>query len=735
MVRALWELTENPRNRRWFVSIPTGLEPAQYPTAEAIHEAARAKGINPHSLLSLEALGHTLEKALAVPGEEYSFPAVIEPSFDVRIIISPDKTEAKLYIRKAADKTPLDMKLISGVINNSGLRGMNAESIRNRIKEFSTSADMELTDLVLAEGTPPGRGADRELLPKVECLSDAGLAEIKQILSVFEKSKPPAESDRLFPSAEAQKIAMVTEGEIVCLLSLTDPGPDGVDVYGKPIPGLPGNDPFIQTVENVTLGPSGLKAEKTGVFLLGEKDGKVRVRVIPYVSGSSTITVSDDKMLATVTLCSEIGAGKKLDLEMVRHAIADAGIREPADFTQISATIKLVRSTGIEKKLILARGQKPVPKGGFRIEWATTNPDGSHESIVQESDRILTIQSMPQGCEGFDVYGNSIPASGPGEEVPPHDETIIEKVETLEAGKTGETGKTEVICYVAARSGELRTGKTLSISDTRKYTGTVSAETGDMSFPGNLEITGEIKTGRTVKASGYLHITGNAEACLLSADKSVTMIGGIRGAGRGTVWAKQDITLTFAENARILAGQDISIDNYCFQCTVKTNGTLYMRGNPAVLMGGTVRASKGIEVFELGSEKPIRTSISFGQNYLVSDQIEVCEKETRTIKETIEKLNDAMKKTPANDPAIHDLRRRKLELLKRNDKLTVRIFTLKEQFETHVISHIRVNNTVYPGVVLESHGRYYEVREQMHHVVFIFDQTTGQITCNPIPEE
>ena len=33
------------------------------------------------------------------------------------------------------------------------------------------------------------------------------------------------------------------------------------------------------------------------------------------------------------------------------------------------------------------------------------------------------------------------------------------------------------------------------------------------------------------------------------------MMGGMLGAGRGTVWAKQAISMAFAENARLLAGQ------------------------------------------------------------------------------------------------------------------------------------------------------------------------------------
>lgn len=159
-----------------------------------------------------------------------------------------------------------------------------------------------------------------------------------------------------------------------------------------------------------------------------------------------------------------------------------------------------------------------------------------------------------------------------------------------------------------------------------------------------------------------------------------------------------------------------------------------MKDKPGVLLGGNIRATKGIEVMELGSAKTLRTSISFGQNYLVSDKIEVSERELEKIAVTVEKIDAEMAKDTTTTAQLQELRRKKLELLKRKEKLTVRVFTLREQFETHYISHVRVENTVYPGVILESHGRYYEVREPKHHVVFIFDQVTGQITCSPIQD-
>jgi len=289
---------------------------------------------------------------------------------------------------------------------------------------------------------------------------------------------------------------------------------------------------------------------------------------------------------------------------------------------------------------------------------------------------------------------------------------------------------------VTLRSGALTLADgALSVKGNRKIEFDIDESAGDVHFPGDLELIGNVSKGRVVRADGSLTMKGVAEACLVASDGALFMDGGIKGGGTGTVWSKQTIDLTFAENARILAGQNISVDKYCFQCVVKTNGRVIMKGNPGVLLGGSIQASQGVEVFELGSSKTIRTSISFGQNYLVRDQINVCEKEALTIKETVKKIDAQMATMPTSDGRIHALRQKKLELLKRNDKLTVRIFTLKEQFEAHVMSSIRVENTVWPGVILECHGRYYEVRERRNHVIFTFDQSTGQIVCSPIKDD
>jgi len=722
MARRGWELEENQKTKRWFLSISQGIQAESYPSIEDIHARAAERGIDPHRLCSDSFIQRNLDKAQALVGEEFSFPIVIEPTFDVRLNISQDKTRATLYIRKASDKRDfIDLKLVSSAINTSRVKNVDVEKLKDALAKFRASPAMELEEYVLAEGTPPGRGKDRELVAKVEWLDKATTAEICARIPDL-RMHGLAAADASSNENGATRIAKIRKDDVLFELSPAETGTPGIDVYGKEILGLPGNDPFFQMGENVTLGPQGLKAERAGILLVTGSEKHLSIRVLPYLDGKATAVVTADNMVASLILESEEGSGKPLTVEMAMAALDQKKIKGDIRQDLIPDAIAQVRATKKSAEIVVLRGTKPILPNYSRVTHFTAIPEIGKTVSVKAHDRILSLQKFPVGSDGRDVFGQTLKAStAKAESAPEHDDSIEE--ETVDG----------VTVFSARIGGDLCFhGSSWSVSDTRNSTGDVDDKSGDVDFPGNLTLVGNVQSGRAVKAGGNLSITGNAEASLVSAGESLSMIGGIRGAGRGTAWARQEVSLTFAENARILAGQNANIDKYCFQCMVKTNGLLLLKGNPGALLGGSIRATKGVEVYELGSDKTIRTSISFGQNYLVGDQIEVCEKECAKIRETVEKINVEMKKLSNTDPRIQELRRRKLELLKRNDKLTVRIFTLQEQFETHIISHVRVENTVYPGVILESHGRYYEVRKKQNHVIFTFDQRTGQIVCQPI---
>ena len=78
--------------------------------------------------------------------------------------------------------------------------------------------------------------------------------------------------------------------------------------------------------------------------------------------------------------------------------------------------------------------------------------------------------------------------------------------------------------------------------------------------------------------------------------------------------------------------------------------------------------------------------------------------------------------------ALSSLYQAKSKLLRALEARNLRVFTLRERFEEHFESEIRVRGTVFPGTVLESHGRTLEITAPKKKVVFVFDTKSGHIS-------
>lgn len=137
----------------------------------------------------------------------------------------------------------------------------------------------------------------------------------------------------------------------------------------------------------------------------------------------------------------------------------------------------------------------------------------------------------------------------------------------------------------------------------------------------------------------------------------------------------------------------------------------------------------GLETFNLGSEKQVTTLVSFGQDYLIQDQIELEEKETQKAKNALVKLDMKLKQAEKQgaSAAVSKLRMEKLKMMKIIEKRGMRTLMLREKFEEHYPGEVRIRGAVYPGVILESHGRTLEIDRERKNVTFSFDLETGHI--------
>jgi uncharacterized protein len=460
------------------------------------------------------------------------------------------------------------------------------------------------------------------------------------------------------------------------------------------------------------------------------------IRVRPHSNARVDVKVAKDSLTALVDLDPGAGTGIRLNEETIREKLVEAGVIRGIDMEAVGRAVRQAERVGTIKDVPVAYGQ-PVDnpdEGRIHLKVAmatgksvTIKEDGTADfknqdqfTLVQKEQLVAEITAPGEKPEdGWDVYGKTLAAREGS-------------MPSLEIGKNirQETDENKNLKLFASKAGELVYDNNLiDVQTVYTVAGDVGLETGNIRFSGSVNIAGTVKPNHFVIASGTVKIVGSIDGALVSAEESIHIQQGIIGAGKATIRSRKNVTAGFAERANLMAVGDISIKNACLQCTVKCNGSFALVTEKGRLVGGVTRARAGINVATLGNRGGIKTVVSFGQDYLIGDKIELEEKELEKIKAALSKAENsiaaAQKKGLQSD--LQDARKQKLIQMKLLEKRTERLFWLREKFEEHFESEIKVRGSLFPGVILESHGRTHEITREGKNVTFVFGQESGRI--------
>lgn len=670
-----------------------------------------------------------------------AFPLSRRVDGEVRVDFSADKLKATLSMRKAAaGGAPLELKAVAAAIKASGVRGFAADKVKTDILAFFKSESKALVDYVLFEGRAPTRGKDREIQPAVAFLNDKLRAELVDRIIASPRAGLPTEPDDYFPPKEATHAAFVEKDGLVASVTQPPPGVAGIDAFGAALPGLPGNDPDIRPLIGLRMSRNEVRADYSGALLVKREGESFTAFVLPYRDSKIAVELSADAMSASLVLEKEEGAGLPLGPEAVNKALADAKVVRGIDAMAVADALSAAAADGKAGPIVVARGEPPVAGDSFGVRWlvhlasgkgVTVKEDGKADfknqdrfTSVEEGTPIVEVTKQgSEGRAGFDVTGKVIdPQKASSVEIA-HDDSVRE--EPIEGG----------VRLVAARTGEISfDGTMLSVNALHALKGDVGLSTGNINFPGEVRVSGSVKAGFAVIGGGDVSIGEVAEAALVSAGGKAVIGQGVIGGGKGVVRARRGIEAAFVEQATLLAVEDVRVKNGCLQCQVKTNGKLRLVGEKGHLIGGICRSRFGVEAVNIGSERGTRTEISFGQDYLVKDQIESIEREIDKMKAALAALEKKIQAMEGSGAKLDAARAEKVRWMKQMEKVGMKLFTLREKFEEHHESDVRVRGSVFPGVVMESHGRYFEVKQKKTGVVFFFDREVGRIQEKPLKE-
>ncbi len=389
------------------------------------------------------------------------------------------------------------------------------------------------------------------------------------------------------------------------------------------------------------------------------------------------------------------------------------------------------------KDLPIAEGRKPRPAAGRTIRFevhlatgaaVTVRRDGQADfraqdklTSVRKGTLLATLSAPEPGPEGWDVTGKAIYA-GSGRE------------QALEAGRGVRSvdqndGRT---LFYAEADGELFYGDNLlEVKPVHTIPGNVDMSTGNVRFAGAVQVRGSVLSGFSVESDDDVLIDGAVQGASITSGGSIVIRQGVTGEDKALLRAKKGIRALFVEQAELISTGDVRIRHACLRSRILCNGRLILESDKGNLIGGKVNARLGIEAQNIGSPGGAPTELAFGHDSLLRDEAEQLERRQAALKARLAELDLQIRhlEHAGMDPkALARAREQRQAAAGEYEQIGKRLPALKEKLQEFHPAQVNVRGTLYPGVVLESHGKVWRTAVEKRRITLHYDRQQRLIT-------
>jgi len=652
--------------------------------SEARKKAAQKLGVRP-SNVSLESKGKGKYSALPTHAEG-----------DVHVSISSDRMEAKVteVVQPLGDGGWPSAKALEASIRAQGVANPDGKALLDLAEKLAERKSVK--GLVVARGEKPVEPKD---------------ASIK------------FEGDVNYP---------VLRGDNVGKKIPVRKGRDGIDVMGKVLPPEDTAPP-----KDIELPDKYFALEtKTGEFsakgygLLKQSDGKLSIKPL--------LKVSDNKLTIKGAVYHKGFTGEPMTFAKYRHLLTQMGVAvDPEENAILQAINKAREEDKPQEKVVLAQGQAPTEgrEGSFEVTLDKAKPPEPEKGDVDHRERssfvpvkagetIGVLHPPVYGEEGVDVFGNKIK--------PREVKAVMVKagdgVDVSADGRTFTANSPGMVSWQ---------GGVLSVADAVVIHGDVDYNTGNVRLEkGSVRVRGTVRDGFVLTAPGDVSVGESIEgAKVTSQGGCVEAGGGIITGETGKVVANRDVKAQFAENAVIQAGGDVIIAHNISNCDISAGGKVLCVSGKGLIQGGVIRAAKGVECKEVGSEYGIKNKIYIGPpDEECKVEVGLLE-ERKCLRETVEKIDAALgqgtpqeileRMPPARRPKLAEVIKARMAAAKKIEDLEERIRReFLDRVEACAAARFKFRIKAWPGTSVHILGRTYTIDEPMDASTISFNPRT-----------
>ncbi len=458
---------------------------------------------------------------------------------------------------------------------------------------------------------------------------------------------------------------------------------------------------------------------------------ETRIRVAdpgtePDLDSEPFVYIARDEMSAEMVLMPPCGAGRAKTAEELLETLRDKwGVVYGLDEEAVTYA---AASRAYDERVPIAAGLAPVAGEDGRVVLLFNTQysyapklaeDGSADykdlsifAPVREGAVLATVVPAGQGTEGFTVKGASLtPKKGT--------EARLPKGKNVRVSDDG-------MSLIAAKSGRVDyiNGR-VEISDVFLVPMNVDMSTGNIRFDGDVIVPGNVISGLTIEATGLIEVRGYVEDATLIAGKDIVLKNGMQGVDKGRLCADGNIVARFLERCEIEAKGNIFSD-YIVQCRAIACGSITVKGKWGKILGGEVRAGKGIFANYVGAPSHESTVVELGSSPDLRARCIRLETSKNQMKVQLDKINSLTRVIPSrSDTSERQEIRQKLidakeQLQQQYDEAAAEIEQLTQKLAEHSGARLHVFKTIYPNVKVIIDSCSMTTRSQIEYSTFLY---------------
>lgn len=312
--------------------------------------------------------------------------------------------------------------------------------------------------------------------------------------------------------------------------------------------------------------------------------------------------ISRDCMAAWIYVIPPMNGGSDISEENLRSALAQDRIKTGI----LEETVKsIVKDHIYDQVLLIAKGV--LAKNGIdgtikdhfervvqlefeedengSVDYKTLNNIQS----VKEGEVICEITPAIPGEDGMTVEGQKYPCTVKGISIPIPSGRNTKPTEDgtlLISQKTG---------HVTFNNGKFQVDPLLKIN------GNIDNSTGNLDYDGDIFISGDVRNGFIVKATGGIDIRGSVEGAQITAQGPITIASGMSGNGRGSLTSDSYIKCRYLEHCTVKAGGNVYAESI-INSKVQSGDEIMVTSGIGVIIGGSLLAASNINANIIGSK-------------------------------------------------------------------------------------------------------------------------------------